>query len=273
MKDKILVIGGTGKTGRRVAERLKNKGLNVRIGARSQTPAFDWQDENTWRHALTGMDKVYITYYPDLAVPGAFEAIERLVQIAKEEQVQKLVLLSGLGEKEAERCEQLVANSGLEYVLVRASWFNQNFSESFFAPAIVAGQIALPMAEAEIPFVDTDDIADVVTEVLLNEVHNGQTYEITGPDLLTFSEVIDEIAGQLGKDIKFQALTLAENKALLESQGLPADYIWLFDYLFREVLSNKANARVRNDVQKVLGRPAKSFAAYVREVVDAGGWK
>ncbi|MCO6487774.1 MAG: hypothetical protein J5I98_05110 [Phaeodactylibacter sp.] len=93
--------------------------------------AFDWHDPATWPGALAGMDKVYIVYYPHLAVPGAYEAVKGLTEEAKKAVVKKAVLLSGKGEKEAERCEQVVAGSGLDYTLVRASWFNQNFSESF----------------------------------------------------------------------------------------------------------------------------------------------
>ncbi len=132
MKDNILVIGGTGKTGRKVVEQLKKRNQNVRIGSRNESPSFEWEDPTSWSKALEGIDKVYIVFYPDLAVPGAFEAIQGLTEAAKKAGVKKAVLLSGKGEKEAERCEQLVANSGLDYTLVRASWFNQNFSESFF---------------------------------------------------------------------------------------------------------------------------------------------
>lgn len=128
----ILVIGATGKTGRKVVDGLIQQNQNVRLGTRKNDPAFDWDNPATWPNALAGMDKVYIVYYPDLAVPGAFEAIQELMEVAKKAGVQKAVLLSGKGEKEAERCEQVVANSGLDYTLVRASWFNQNFSEGAF---------------------------------------------------------------------------------------------------------------------------------------------
>ncbi|MEM8969326.1 MAG: NAD(P)H-binding protein [Bacteroidota bacterium] len=192
--ENILVIGGTGKTGRKVAQQLQALGQNVRIGSRSASPAFDWHNPSTWPAALEGMDKVYVTFQPDLAVPGARDAIETLVRQAQQSNVKKMVLLSGKGEREAELCEQIVINSDLDYTIVRASWFNQNFSENFFLEPILAGHVALPQAEAKIPYVDTDDIADVVVESLTNDQHNGQIYELTGPELLTFPEVIDEIA-------------------------------------------------------------------------------
>lgn len=268
----ILVIGGTGKTGRKVVKGLKQQNQNVRIGARGNDPAFDWEDPSTWPGALAGMDKVYIVFYPDLAVPGAFKAIQDLMEEAKKAGVQKAVLLSGKGEKEAERCEQVVADSGLDYTLIRASWFNQNFSESFFLEPILAGHVALPVPEAKIPFVDTDDIAEVVVKVLLDEAHNGKTYEITGPRLLTFEEAVNEISTRTGKAIKYQAVSLEAYNSMLEAAGVPSDYIWLFDYLFREVLGNQKNQVVTSDVEKVLGRKATDFKEYVQRTAKTGIW-
>ncbi|MCB0546518.1 MAG: NmrA family NAD(P)-binding protein [Phaeodactylibacter sp.] len=268
----ILVIGGTGKTGRKVVQGLKKQDQNVRVGARSNTPAFDWHDPATWPDALAGMDKVYITFYPDLAVPGAYEAVKGLTEEAKKAGVKKAVLLSGKGEKEAERCEQAVADSGLNYTLVRASWFNQNFSESFLMDPILAGYVALPMPDAKIPFVDTGDIADVVVKALLDDAHNGKTYAVTGPRAITFEEAVREIAASTGKAIKYQPVSLDDYSAMMKSAGVPADYIWLFDYLFREVLGKPENQEISNDVEKVLGRKAKDFSEYARETAKTGVW-
>ena len=132
MKHNILVIGGTGKTGRRVVERLTKQLHHVTVGSRNGTPAFNWEDHSTFAPALKGMNRAYIVYYPDLAVPGAKEAISALTEAAVKAGLEKVVLLSGKGEAEAEACEKIVANSGLNYTLVRASWFNQNFSEGPF---------------------------------------------------------------------------------------------------------------------------------------------
>ena len=152
--ENILIIGGTGKTGRRVAEQLKKKGIEPRIGSRNALPSFDWDNKETWVKSLAGIEKMYVTYYPDLAVPGAKEAIESLTYLAKELGVKKMVLLSGKGETEAEACEAIVMNSGINYTIVRASWFNQNWSESFFLDPVISGEVALPMSDILIPFVD-----------------------------------------------------------------------------------------------------------------------
>lgn len=272
MKENILVIGGTGKTGRKVASKLIEAGHNVSIGSRSASPSFDWDNPETWTEAMQGMDKVYITFQPDLAVPGALEAIEELTKQAKRSDVKKLVLLSGKGEREAELCEQVVIHSGLDYTIVRASWFNQNFSESFFLEPILEGFVALPQADVKVPYVDTDDIAEVAVAALLNEEHNGKTYQLTGPKSLTFKEVIEEISEITRRDIAFTPIALPAYVNMMKQQGVPADFVWLIEYLFSEVLGNPSNSEITNDIENVLGRKPKDFSDYVKETAATGVW-
>ena len=272
MKENILVIGGTGKTGRRVVEKLNQQNQNVRIGTRSSSPAFDWNDSSTYVNALKGMDKAYIVYHPDLAIPGAKEAIRLLAKVAKNEGVKKVVLLSGKGEREAELCEQIVMHSGMEYTIVRASWFMQNFSESFFLDPILSGHVELPKSEAKVPYVHTDDIASVVVEALLHDAHNGQIYQLTGPGTLTFPEVIDAIAKVSGREIRYTPCSLKQYIESLEGLSVSDDYIWLLDYLFSNVLDAPGNNVVTEDVEKVLGRKPIDFNAYAEETVKTGVW-
>jgi len=271
-KSNILVIGGTGKTGRKVANKLKTSGHHVRIGSRTASPSFDWDNSETWTNALEGMDKVYITFQPDLAVPGALEAIEELTKKAKQCHIKKLVLLSGKGEREAELCEQVVIHSGLDYTIVRASWFNQNFSESFFLEPILEGFVALPQAEVKVPYVDTDDIADVVVEALLHKEHNGEIYQLTGARLLTFKEVIQEISDATKRDIAFTPIALPAYTNVMKQQGVPADFVWLIEYLFSEVLGNPNNSEITDDIEKILGRKPKDFSEYIKETEATGIW-
>ncbi|TXN38365.1 NAD(P)H-binding protein [Flagellimonas hymeniacidonis] len=272
MKSNILVLGGKGKTGRRIVKRLQNLEHNVRIGSRSESPAFDWDNPEGWSAALDGMEKIYITFQPDLAVPGALEAIEGLVTIARRKNIKKLVLLSGKGEREAELCEQVVINSGIDYTIVRASWFNQNFSESFFLESILGGHVALPQAEVKVPYVDAEDIADVAVEVLLNDEHNGQIYELTGSRLLTFKEVVAEIAQATSREIAFTSISLEAYVKAMEEQGVPSDYVWLINYLFTEVLGKESNQVITYDVEKVLGRKPIDFSDYVKKAAATGVW-
>lgn len=270
--ENFLITGGTGKTGRKIVASLQQLGQHVRVGSRNAAIPFNWQNPTTWDAALEGIDKVYITFQPDLAVPGAFDAIQSLTQKAKEKGVKKLVILSGKGETEAEKCETVVINSGLDYTVIRASWFNQNFSESFFLDPILSGHVALPFPEAKVPYVDTGDIAAVAVEALLHNEHNGQIYELTGPRLWTFEEITKEISKASGREIHFTSVSLEEYLGFMKQAGVPSDYIWLMEYLFSHVLTNPANSIVTGDVQKVLKRAPKDFADYAKETAISGVW-
>ena len=270
--ENILVIGGTGKTGRRVAKNLKKTGHNVRVVGRKTSPAFNWENKETYDAALKDMDRAYIVYYPDLAVPGSRDSITTLTEKALKAGLEKVVLLSGKGETEAEACEAIVANSGLNYTLVRASWFNQNFSEGAFLDFVANGVVALPMPEAEIPFVDADDIADVVSKVIVDDTYNGQTITVTGPQKRTFKEVVEIMAEASQKHIQFVSISIEEFKDGMRKAGLPDSYVWLFGYLFQEVLGNPENQEVSNDIARVLGRPAKDFETYAKQTAETGIW-
>lgn len=268
----ILVIGGNGKTGRRVAALLaKKENVKISIGSRTAEISFDWENPETWSLALKDKNSVYITFYPDLAIPSAPETIQKFTLLATKLGVEKMVLLSGRGEKEAQVCEEIVKATAQKWTIVRASWFNQNFSESFFLEPILAGFVALPKADVLEPFIDADDIAEVVTEALLNEKHNGQTYELTGPRLLTFKNAIAEIAKITEKEITFQSLELDEYLSMLREYQTPEDEIWLINYLFAEVLDGR-NSSITNDVEKVLGRKATDFSTYVQNTAKTGVW-
>ena len=266
-----LVLGGTGKTGQRVAERLAARGLPVRVGSRSMDPPFDWQDEAGWALALQGVGAVYITYYPDLAVPGAVEAVQSFVNRALEQDVQRLVLLSGRGEEEAQRAEQVLQASGADWTVVRCSWFSQNFSENYLLEPLLAGDVVLPAGDVPEPFVDADDIADVAVAALTEDGHIGKLYELTGPRLLTFAEAIDEIASATGRKIRYVPVSVDDYAAILAEHDVPADFEWLLTYLFREVLDGR-NASVADGVQQALGRPPRDFSDYVRETAATGVW-
>lgn len=267
----ILVLGGTGKTGRRVAQQLADRGRPVRVGSRANTPPFDWEDESTWASALRDVAAVYVSYFPDLAIPGAVAAVQRFVDQAKESGVRRLVLLSGRGELEAQRAEAVVRGSGLEWTIVRASWFSQNFSENYLLDAVLSGEVALPAGEVGEPFIDAEDIAEVAAAALTKDGHTGQLYEVTGPRLLTFAGAIDEISRATGRPIRYVEITPAQYASALEAAGIPADVVWLVTYLFTTVLDGR-NASVTDGVRRALGREPQDFASYAREAAASGIW-
>ena len=270
--DLTLVIGGTGKTGRRVADRLTEMGRAVRIGSRSSHPDFDWDRESGWQAALDGVTSIYITYSPDLAMPGATDAIDALVRRARRQGVKRLVLLSGRGEKEAQACERILQESGLEWTVVRASWFNQNFSEGAFIDMVLAGAITLPAGDTPEPFVDVDDIADVAVAALTEDGHNGEIYEVTGPRLMTMADIAADLSDATGREVAYADVPHGAFIDELTSSGAPKDVVWMLDYLFSTVLDGR-NAHLTDGVERALGRPPKDFADYAREVAATGAWR
>ncbi len=267
-----LVLGGTGKTGRRVAERLQARGVETRIASRSASPSFDWDDRSTWDAALDGVTAAYITYAPDLAIPGATDAIRSFVEKATEQGVQRLVLLSGRGEVEAQLCERIVQDAGVEWTVVRASLFNQNFSEGEFLGMVLDGAITLPATDIPEPFVDVDDIADVAVAALTDDGHNGEIYEVTGPRMLTFTDVANEISRAAGREVQFIQMPREAFAGAIAESGAPEEIAWLLNYLFDTVLDGR-NAYMCDGVQRALGREPTDFAEYARRIATTGVWK
>ena len=267
-----LVLGGTGKTGRRVAKRLRARGLPVRIGSRSAEPRFDWNDAATWASVLQGVGAVYITYQPDLAVPGAVEAVWSFTKAALEVGVRRMVLLSGRGEEEAQRAEQALQDTDADWTIVRATWFAQNFSEGFLLDAVLAGVVALPAGDVGEPFVDVDDIADVAVAALTEDGHVGQLYEVTGPRLLTLAQAVEEIARAAGREIRYVPVSMKQFTSLLTEQDVPADLVWLLTYLLTEVLDGR-NAHLTDGIQRALGREPRDFSDYARDAAASGVWE
>ena len=266
-----LVLGGTGKTGRRVAERLQAGGVATRIASRSASPAFDWNDQRTWDAALEGVTAAYITYAPDLAIPGATESIRSFVDRAVTRGEKRLVLLSGRGEEEAQACERIVQESGVEWTVVRASWFMQNFSEGEFLGMVLDGAITLPAADVPEPFVDVNDIADVAVAALTEDGHAGEIYEVTGPRMLTFAEVAAEISRIADREVQYSQIPREAFTAAIADSGAPEDIAWLLNYLFETVLDGR-NAYACDGVQRALGREPADFADYARRIAARGIW-
>jgi uncharacterized protein YbjT (DUF2867 family) len=267
-----LVLGGTGKTGRRVVQRLEARGIPVRLGTPSATPPFDWTNEATWPAALDGVGSVYVTYYPDLAVPGAAQAVGTFADLAVATGVRRLVLLSGRGEEGARRGEQALQQSGADWTIVRSAFMAQNFNESFFLEPLRAGEVAFPAGEdlAE-PFIDADDIADVAVAALTQDGHVGQLYEVTGPRLLSWAQAVAEIATAVGHPIRYLPVSLEDYAALLIENQVPADYVKMLTDVFTEVLDGR-NAHLADGVQRALGRPPRDFADYARDAAATGIW-
>jgi uncharacterized protein YbjT (DUF2867 family) len=263
-----LVLGGTGKTGRRVAARLQERGLPVRVGSRASQTHFDWDNEETWAPALTGTDGVYLVYYPELAFPGVAEKISEFSEMAVKAGVRRIVLLGGRGvELLAGPSERAVQHSGAEWTILRCSWFSQNFSEGFLLPPVLGGEIELPAGDTPEPFLDVGDIAEVAVAALTESGHNEQIYELSGPRPMTFGDAADEIAKASGRDIRYVPVTFVDYGNLLRANGQPRALV----EVFRTILDGR-NAEATDGVQRALGREPRDFADYARQTAATGVW-
>lgn len=271
-REVIAVIGAQGKTGARVINKLSALGLSTRGLSRHSDVVFDWTERGTWASALSGVKAVYVTYYPDLAVPQAQEDMAAFVEVAKQVGIEHVVLLSGRGEEGAQRAEQVVMQSGLQWNVVRASWFMQNFSESFMAQGIAAGDLVLPKPNAKEPFIDVEDIADVVVAALTQPHLQNRLLEVTGPELLSFDHCVEKISNILGRKIHFTPVPVEAYLSCAKQQGLPDEMACLINELFVNVLDGR-NASTTDTVMQVLDRPARNFDQYLADLASLSMWR
>lgn len=272
MKSEILVIGATGKTGKRVAERLIARGHSVRQATRHSEIPFDWENSKSWSNALSGIKVAYVAYSPDLAVPSAHSVIAAFVKAAEDAGLRRVVLLSQRNESHAEACEQLLKVSSLEWTILKPSWFAQNFSEGGFLEGVLGGEVSVPTSGAGEPFVDLEDVAEVAVAALIEEGHTSQTYEITGPDLITWDEAIARIAEVSERKVSFRACSEEEFESTLISVGFAEEDASFFSNLVTDILDGK-NAMTSDGFQRALGREPRSFTTFVEGAHAEGCWQ
>jgi uncharacterized protein YbjT (DUF2867 family) len=266
-----LVLGGTGKTGRRIVERLMADGLAVRVASRSGRPPFAWEDPATWSPVLHGVESVYLSYAPDLAFAGAADRVGALAELAVRQGTRRIVLLSGRNEPEAQRAERLVQASGADWTVIRSSFFAQNFSEGFLLDGVLAGEVAFPAGDVAEPFVDVDDLAEIAVAALTDDRHTDRLYEVTGPRLLTFAEAVAEIAEAAGRQVRYVPVSAEQFSLGLHAAGLPADFVTELSDLFTTVLDGRGTY-LTDGVRQALGRPPRDFTDYARTAAATGVW-
>ncbi|MCX2949614.1 NAD(P)H-binding protein [Lentzea sp. NEAU-D7] len=264
MTEEILVLGATGKTGRRVVRTLEATGATLRKASRAT--GFDWNDQSTWKQFLHGATAAYVIAPEDPSAAAPF------VELAEASGLRRLVLLSGRGLDETppdvfrgmHAAEKAVRASDLAWTVLRANNFNQNFSEEVWQPEIEAGRLSLPVDDTPEPFVDVQDIAEVAALALTTDDHQGQTYDLTGPEGVTFSDAVSKIATATGRTVELVKLTPAEYREALLAQGAPEEVATELNGMFESMRAGLL-ATPTNDIARLLGRPATSFDAYVAE--------
>ncbi|MFS8099461.1 NAD(P)H-binding protein [Lentzea alba] len=267
MTNEILVLGATGKTGRRVVTALKALDVPVRAASRSSATRFDWSDSATWHSALSGIFAAYVIAPHDPAAAAPF------FKQAAESGVHRVVLLSGRGLDETpvgffegmRAAEEAVRASVLSWTILRANNFNQNFSEEIWEPEIRAGRLALPVDDTPEPFVDVQDIADVAALALTSTEHHGQTYNLSGPTAIAFADAIAKISAATGQPVELVKLTPDEYRDFLLSHGVSEPEAAELNTLFAGMRAGLL-ATPTTDVSDLLGRPATTFDTYVAQI-------
>ncbi|MFF3336314.1 SDR family NAD(P)-dependent oxidoreductase [Streptomyces sp. NPDC002888] len=270
----FLILGGTGKTGRRVASRLRERGHDVRAASRKGPTRFDWGDENTWEPVLEGVGAAYLI---DSQLGDAATTLRSFSRLAVDSGVERLVLLSNRdwvvppGEEKLPS-ERVVRESGAEWTILKPAWFAQNFSEdAFFRQQLVDGDIVMSAGDGVEPFVDADDIADVAVAALTEDGHAGQSYELTGPRQLSLANVTDEIARATGRPLAYHPVSPTDHTAYALQRGLPEEYAALLNTLYSWISDNRF-AQLADGVQRALGRDPRDFTDYVRSTAATGVW-
>lgn len=269
----LIITGATGRTGSRVAQAAQAAGLKIRPASRAQ--GFSWSDPATWADTLRGADAAYLVYPPDIGAPGAGEAIGGLAEQAVALGVRRLVLLSGRGEHSARAAEDALTSSGADWTIVRASWFNQNFSEGPMADGLrITGDLVFPADEVTEPFLDLADLAEVVTRTLTEgEKYVGRALDLSGPRLMTFRDAVAEIARASGRELTYTAVTSEQYAQVLTSFGLPPEEVAFLTATFASLLDGHNEFLSTDDIHEVLGRAPRDFAKYAREAATEGAWK
>ncbi|GHD19415.1 NmrA family protein [Streptomyces violarus] len=270
----ILVTGATGKTGRRVARLLQERGVTVRAASRSGTPSFDWTDRSTWGAVLEGVTGMYMVV-PDLGSPQAAEATAAFARQAAAAGARRAVLLSmpegGADRQHVLAAERALEHAGLDWTVLRPRWFFQNFSEDFLYDPVLSGEVRLPAGGGEEAFVDAEDIAEVAVAALTEAGHAGWHYELSGPRLMTFGDAVAEIARATRRDLRYVPLTPEAYADEQRAQGVPEEWVRLSAGLYEYVRSGGL-ASLGDGVQRALGRAPRDFSEYADSAARQGVW-
>ncbi|MBL0885796.1 NmrA family NAD(P)-binding protein [Myceligenerans indicum] len=267
----FLILGGTGKTGRRLARTLTGGGHVVRAAGRSTTPRFDWHDRSTWATALTGVDGVFVVG-PGSATDWS-PLLSDFLATAAERGVRHAVLLSARGveflpDGVVARAEAALQAGPVAWTILRPSHFAQNFTEAMFVPD-ADGRIVAPVGSGAEPFVDVQDIAEVAAAVLRDPATwAGQVLALSGPAALTFDEAAAVLSEAAGAPVRFEDEADDAHERRLAEAGTPAGYIPWRAAMLRGIRRGE-DAYLSDGVERVLGRGATSFQEWARREVPA----
>lgn len=266
-----VILGGTGKVGRRLTRLLERDGHRARAVSRRTPIRFDWSDDSTWSSALKGADGIFIVG-PGSATDWS-ELLHRLLDVAAEAGVAHAVLLSARGVEfhpggAVDMAERTLRSGPLTWTILRPAHFAQNFTEAMFAP--VDGRIVAPVGDGAEPFIDVDDLAEVAAVVLTDRGHDNKTLALSGPEAITFADAADTLREISSAPVLFVDEADDAHVDRLRAAGTPEGYIRWRMAMLRGIRSG-ADAYTSDGVAHVLGRPATTFRAWaIREATHLG---
>ena len=276
--DTILVLGGTGKTGRRVARQLRAAGADVRTAARRHADvAFDWDDPTTHDPALAGVGAVYLVP-PTLRLDYAATVVAFLDRV-EAAGARHVTLLSARGVDQAPpevapRAVQLdlAARPGLTHAVLQPGWFMQNFHDVYFVPT--GGVIAAPTGDGVEAFVHADDIAEVAAATLLAPAdHHGAALNLSGGEALSFADVADRVAKATGRPVRHDDLSPEAWVQRMVPTGLAVPYLELLAGLLHDVVRTGGGAAISPDVESVTGHLPRTFDEYAADPEVVAAWQ
>jgi uncharacterized protein YbjT (DUF2867 family) len=274
----ILLTGATGKTGGETAKQLVEKGASLRALVRDEAKAADlkaagvelvvgdFTDADTVKKALDGAEKAFM-----LAPNGEHQQAQekQFVDLAVAAGVKHLVKMSSMeAVADAETpipqthwaSEEYIRASGLDWTMIKPNFFMQNLLTS--APTIKAQRkFFLPMGNGTTGMADTRDIGAVCAEALTGEGHAGQSYEITGPEVLTFYDVAERFSEVLGEKVEYVAIPM---EAFSEKLGqiLPPWHQNAVCQLFGEIAAGGLNYTT-STFKELIGRDPISLRQFI----------
>ncbi|KAF2069395.1 hypothetical protein CYY_009287 [Polysphondylium violaceum] len=281
LNNKILVIGGSGSSGRKVVKHLENKNQNVLVAGRDETKfenlkfsnkvsfvKFDYNNPETYKAAVENVDRVFLMAAPLDSLPE--KSLEPFINFLKQlSTIKKIIFISAIN---AERYpivkgENLVKGSTIPYTIIRAPFFMENLTDGFMQQELKGGSLSAPVGEHSTVWISTDDIGQVVANLFLdtnNTAYNNSTIDITGPAPVNYPEIAQLLEKYTGKTIKYNNVPPLDYSNFCLSLGMPQGSVTFLSDLFADITNDNAKT-VSLKVKEITGQEPKSFESFIKD--------
>lgn len=278
--DRILVIGATGTVGEPLVRQLLDSGASIRVATRSPESArdrfgdepefveFDLNRPETWGETLVDVDRLFLLLPPGSGV----SRIREFADAADRVGVDHVVYLSIIGAEKLpilphRRIEKHIAQTGMSYTFLRASWFMQNLSEIHRPEIVERDEIFVPAGDGVLSFTDARDVAAVAATVLTESGHGNRAYDLTGPAALDFSEVADVFSAVLDRRIRYADPSRLAFGRHMYKRGFSPGFV-AFMIVEYSIVRLGFSGRTTDDVEALLGRSPRTVREFVEDYAD-----